>query len=697
MSVKWQPLDALQSDPLRRQHLSCYSLLAQVFSLLTYFHTLKNARILLVANTPELALGTLAAAFALFVRLIGYPGILLNNRPSSRCYITYKRRTLNLEAKVNQQWSQELGAAGRLTIQSVLGCRGYFSPFVEATVSATCYFRSILPECKQQFLDFQEKALTRWYIVSFGLVPVHIAIMAAGLLCSNHVTYRFDKGMMPKAYRPSREAMAVIMEQYARRGVLALRPRSRPPSSPFFPSLFYLVRPLPPAFPRPTLRFEGRRVRCFNLTDASTASVLVVARTVFLPNEAQWSGVLFGVADQYGADAAAHMIANNSGNTGPRAQTHTRGSGLSGLGSGSGGGGGSGGYTQMPPNPFSPNPSPAASASDLNLAGPQPHQDEDEEGDGYSYGCIFFLWTYDSGDVTLLTYFHTLKNARILLVAYTPELALSTLAAAFALFVSLIGYPGILLNNRPFLSVYTFLLWIAFGLLVVPGYITYKRHTLEAEVNQQWSQELGATGRLTIQSVLGCCGYFSPFVEATEKALTRWYIISFGLVPVHIAIMAAGLLCSNHITYRFGKGMMPKAYRLSREAMAVIMEQYASQLADQYGADAAAHMIANNSGNTGPRAQTHTRGTGSGLSGLGMRSGGRGYAQMPPNPFSPNPTPAASASDLNPAGPRPHEDGDEEGDGYSYGYGGVEEGDERGAGGQHAKYESLDIGAGRGF
>ncbi|KAJ7767322.1 hypothetical protein B0H16DRAFT_1308780, partial [Mycena metata] len=154
-----------------------------------------------------------------------------------------------------------------------------------------------------------------------------------------------------------------------------------------------------------------------------------------------------------------------------------------------------------------------------------------------------------------------------------------TLGAAFALFVSLIGYPGILLNNRPFLAVYT-----AFGLLVVPGYITYKRRTLnlEAKVNQQWSQELGATGRLTIQSVLGCCGYFSPSVEATvsarwfqEKALTRWYIVSFGLVPVDIAIMAAGLLCSNHVTYRFGKGMMPKAYRLSREPRAVIMEQYA--------------------------------------------------------------------------------------------------------------------------
>ncbi|KAJ7706580.1 hypothetical protein B0H16DRAFT_1901600 [Mycena metata] len=325
---------------------------------------------------------------------------------------------------------------------------------------------------------------------------------------------------------------------------------------------------------------------------------------------------------------------------------------------------------------------------------------------------------------SLLTYFHTLKNARILLVANTPELAHSTLAAAFALFVSFIGYPGILLNNRPFLAVYTFLLWIAFGLLVVPGYITYKRRTLnlEAKVNQHPFVEATVSPTCYSRSILPGCK--QQFLEFQEKVLTRWYIVSFGLVPVHIAIMAAGLLSSNHVTYRFGKGMMPKAYRLSREAMAVIMEQYASQLADQYGADAAAHMIANNSRNTSARVQTHTRATGSGLNGLGSGSGsgsgGRNAvslasfvlfptfpsitlpsssAQMPPNPFSPNPTPAASASDLNLAGPRPHqnEDGDEEGDGYSYGYGGVEEGDERGAGGQHAKHESLDIGAGRGF
>jgi hypothetical protein len=42
-----------------------------------------------------------------------------------------------------------------------------------------------------------------------------------------------------------------------------------------------------------------------------------------------------------------------------------------------------------------------------------------------------------------------------------------------------------------------------------------------------------------------------------------------------LGIILAALLCSNHVTYRFGKGMMPKAYRLSREAMAVIVAGYA--------------------------------------------------------------------------------------------------------------------------
>jgi len=130
-------------------------------------------------------------------------------------YITYKRRTFNLEGKINSEWSRELGPDGRLRIQNQLECCGYFSPFVEATISQTCYARSTLPGCKAHYLTFERLVLTRWYTVAFALVPLHIAIMVVGLLCSNHVTYRFGKGMMPKAYRLSLNSMAVIMDNYA--------------------------------------------------------------------------------------------------------------------------------------------------------------------------------------------------------------------------------------------------------------------------------------------------------------------------------------------------------------------------------------------------------------------------------------------------------------------------------------------------
>jgi hypothetical protein len=131
-------------------------------------------------------------------------------------YLTYKRRSLNLEGKINKQWSQEIGIVGRQRIQNELRCCGYYSPYVEATVTQLCYARSILEGCKRPFIHFERDTLRVWYTCVFALVPVQIFIMIAGLLCSNHVTYRFGKGMMPKAYRLSMNSMAVIMDNYAK-------------------------------------------------------------------------------------------------------------------------------------------------------------------------------------------------------------------------------------------------------------------------------------------------------------------------------------------------------------------------------------------------------------------------------------------------------------------------------------------------
>ncbi|KAI0251452.1 hypothetical protein BJV78DRAFT_1211721 [Lactifluus subvellereus] len=215
----------------------------------------------------------------------------------------------------------------------------------------------------------------------------------------------------------------------------------------------------------------------------------------------------------------------------------------------------------------------------------------------------------------------TLFFSNLLFSGNRPELILSTIAAGFSIITSIIGWAGILLNNRSFLAVYTFFLWICFTLLVIPGYLTFKRRNfnLDGKVNFQWGREFGIDEWLRIQNQLNCCGFFSPFVEAAISQvcysrsvlpgckgpyltlqrfiLKRWYTVAFGLVPLQIGVIVVGLLCSNHITYRFGKGMMPKAYRLSMNSMAVIMDNYASQLAEQYGADVASEVLARSRSN----------------------------------------------------------------------------------------------------
>ncbi|KAG6906867.1 hypothetical protein DXG01_011629 [Tephrocybe rancida] len=182
-------------------------------------------------------------------------------------------------------------------------------------------------------------------------------------------------------------------------------------------------------------------------------------------------------------------------------------------------------------------------------------------------------------------------------------------------------WAGILLSNRSFLAIYTFMLWVTFAFLVEPGYIAYHRQAfnLEGKTSAQWSRTLGADGRARIQIQLKCCGYFSPFVEAMvtqtcyarsvlpgckkvyinyeHEILTRFYAAAFVLVPAHILVMVVDLLCSNHVTYRFGKGMMPKAYGLSLNSMAVIMDNYANQLADQYGSEMVSEILARSRSN----------------------------------------------------------------------------------------------------
>jgi len=67
---------------------------------------------------------------------------------------------------------------------------------------------------------------------------------------------------------------------------------------------------------------------------------------------------------------------------------------------------------------------------------------------------------------------------------------------------------------------------------------------------------------------------------------------------------------------------MPKAYRLSMNSMAVIMDNYASQLAEQYGADVATEALARSRSNLqldSVPATPYTSGTQTNLSPLALR------------------------------------------------------------------------------
>lgn len=75
------------------------------------------------------------------------------------------------------------------------------------------------------------------------------------------------------------------------------------------------------------------------------------------------------------------------------------------------------------------------------------------------------LTTYSFGGLIacLLTWFNIWDKADIIRVGTSNELILSTVASIFGILTCIVGWAGILLNNRSFLAVYCFLSWVTFG------------------------------------------------------------------------------------------------------------------------------------------------------------------------------------------------------------------------------------------
>ncbi|PCH40395.1 hypothetical protein WOLCODRAFT_68700 [Wolfiporia cocos MD-104 SS10] len=231
-----------------------YGVAGLICALMTWFRTWENADVMYVADYDILMLITLASSILLITFLVGISGTLLNSRPIlavyalllwpafiailSIGYTGYKRYAFALDRKLNLAWSQWYTPVGRLTIQNALRCCGYYDALHEATASTQCYPRTPLPGCKGKLYRFEHENLATIWSAAFALVPLHIANIVVSLLCANHVTRTFGKGIMPKRYWLSGADVRADAERLMGTfpdGRPVVRPGStRPPSSTLF-------------------------------------------------------------------------------------------------------------------------------------------------------------------------------------------------------------------------------------------------------------------------------------------------------------------------------------------------------------------------------------------------------------------------------------------------------------------------------
>ncbi|TRM56911.1 Tetraspanin family-domain-containing protein [Schizophyllum amplum] len=196
-----------------------YGTAGLVCAIMIWFKTWDYADVMYVADNDVLILITLAALILLFTALIGMTGTLLNSRPllavyalllwpalialAAIGYTSYKRATYALDRKLSLAWSQYYTPLGRLLIQNALHCCGFYNPLHESTPSARCFPRTPFPGCKGALVSFERSNLGAIWSAAFSVAALHLINIVVALLCANHITDRFGKGIMPKQYRLS--------------------------------------------------------------------------------------------------------------------------------------------------------------------------------------------------------------------------------------------------------------------------------------------------------------------------------------------------------------------------------------------------------------------------------------------------------------------------------------------------------------
>lgn len=79
-----------------------------------------------------------------------------------------------------------------------------------------------------------------------------------------------------------------------------------------------------------------------------------------------------------------------------------------------------------------------------------------------------------------------------------------TVASSLCLSTSIVGIGGSVLNSRPILALYAFLLWPSLVSMLALGYTSYKRNNLrlDLKLNQAWIRYMDDLARLRVQEAV---------------------------------------------------------------------------------------------------------------------------------------------------------------------------------------------------
>ncbi|KAK9721876.1 hypothetical protein K7432_003105 [Basidiobolus ranarum] len=185
--------------------------------------------------------------------------------------------------------------------------------------------------------------------------------------------------------------------------------------------------------------------------------------------------------------------------------------------------------------------------------------------------------------LSLSTWYKLYLRAEVVLIVSHSTVILLTTVSSCAVAIAIMGYFGVFFNNRKILTIYTVLLWPMMGGIASIGYVTYKFSLwhLQSKLDHRWSDYSQEEIR-HLQANLHCCGFenTNDRAEITNKCnpggltklsgcrykLTNFvantlkitYITAFSFLIPHLFVLFSALLCSNHITEKFGTEPAPK-------------------------------------------------------------------------------------------------------------------------------------------